>query len=302
MSERLKHYAALTETRLNELLPPCEAQAPQLGDIPPLLSETMRYSLLAGGKRLRPAFLLGACEMLGGSLDEALTPACAVEMIHTYSLIHDDLPGMDNDTLRRGRPTNHVVYGEGQAILAGDGLLSYAFECLTANALAFPEHAHRHLMALSDIARGAGVRGMVAGQCLDLWCAERQVTDSQLLRYIEHNKTAELFIAPLRAGAHLAGADDGALAALSAYGRLFGQLFQVVDDILDVVGDAARLGKSTGKDESSGKLTAVSQLGLEGARALSEQLAGQALAALAPFGARALFFSELLAEMTHRAH
>ena len=153
----LKEYAARVEARLNQLLPGGGA----------VVNNAMRYSVMAGGKRLRPAMLLAAADMLGGA-EEALDFACAVEMIHTYSLIHDDLPGMDDDTLRRGRPTNHVVYGVGQAILAGDGLLNFAFETMLAAALRKPERARPCLEAISEIARGAGVQGMILGQCLDL--------------------------------------------------------------------------------------------------------------------------------------
>lgn len=299
---KLSDYAAMVEERLNSLLPEASQRAPQDGEIPWLLNNAMRYSLTAGGKRLRPSMLLAACDMLGVEREEAMLPACALEMIHTYSLIHDDLPGMDNDSLRRGRPTNHVVFGEGQAILAGDGLLSLAFELMLENAMAYPEHARRHNAAMYEIASGAGARGMVAGQCMDLYCERENVRDESLLKYIHIHKTACMFIYPLRAAGRLAGLalDSEEMTALTAYAVNFGLLFQAVDDILDVVGDQALLGKSTGKDAENGKLTFVTLYGLDGARARADQLCERARKALQCFGERAGFFDGLLSEMTRR--
>ena len=299
----LKQYAAIVEEKLNALMPEEARHTPSTGEIPWLLNNAMRYSLTAGGKRLRPSMLLAAADMLGVDREEAILPACALEMIHTYSLIHDDLPGMDNDTLRRGRPTNHVVFGEGQAILAGDGLLSLAFELMLENAMAHPEHAANHNAAIYEIAYGAGARGMVAGQCMDLYCERENVRDEEMLQYIHENKTARMLISPLRAAGRLAGLTPGSkeMDALTGYGINFGLLFQAVDDILDVVGDQALLGKTTGKDAESGKLTFVTLYGLEGARAKANELRDRAAEHIACFGDRAEFFKTLLSDMSDRA-
>ena len=275
-----KEYAKMVEERFEALLPATEKDSFALGSMPGLLVDSMRYSLLAGGKRLRPAMLLAACEMLGGDVDEALDCACALEMIHTYSLIHDDLPGMDNDELRRGKPTNHVVYGVGQAILAGDGLLNLAYEVMLANAARHPAHLDRHLAAISEIARGAGVTGMIAGQVADLYAEGRTGFGEEMLTYIHLGKTAAMFRGAMRGGARLAGADEKTVNALSEYADAFGLLFQVVDDYLDACGDSAALGKSVGKDASSGKLTYVSLYGIERTLEIRDELAGQARRAL----------------------
>lgn len=288
----LKEYAARVEERLNQLLPGGGA----------VVNDAMRYSVMAGGKRLRPAMLLAAADMLGGAA-EALDFACAVEMIHTYSLIHDDLPGMDDDTLRRGRPTNHVVYGVGQAILAGDGLLNFAFETMLAAALASPERARPCLEAIAEIARGAGVQGMILGQCLDLDSEKNGVpagTERETLERIQQGKTACMFIYPLRAACRLCGAGAEAVEALTEYGAAFGLLFQATDDLLDVAGDAAEVGKTLGKDEKSGKLTCISVYGVEKTRERVESEHARAVAALKPFGPRAAFLRELVDSMVDR--
>lgn len=299
----LKQYAQLVEDALNDLLPEAGEHAPSGGEIPWLLNNAMRYSLTAGGKRLRPSMLLAAADMLGVPREEALVPACALEMIHTYSLIHDDLPGMDNDTMRRGRPTNHVVFGEGQAILAGDGLLSLAFELMLKNALAYPDKALNHSAAAYEIACGAGVRGMVGGQCMDLYCERESIRDEQMLLYIHENKTARMLTSPLRAAGRLAGfaPESEQMHALTGYGLHFGLLFQAVDDILDVVGDQALVGKTLGKDAESGKLTYVTLYGLDGARRKASELRRRAERSLDCFGERAQFFRTLLADMSDRA-
>ena len=296
----LKAYAAIVNARLEQIPAVIGEGEYTIGEMPWLLSQSMRYSLCAGGKRLRPAMLLAAVEMLGGSVEEALDFACAVEMIHTYSLIHDDLPGMDNDTLRRGRPTNHVVFGEGQAILAGDGLLNCAFETMLEAASRHPDKAFQSLMAIREIATGAGVTGMIAGQVMDLFCEDHRVSDVKALEYIQRNKTACMFIYPLRAAARLCGAQEHVLEALTRYGRAFGLLFQATDDLLDVTGDAENMGKTLGKDADSGKLTCVSAYGIDGTRALVEKQHRDALDALSIFGDRAAFFARLVDSMVNR--
>ena len=253
------------------------AQLASLGYIPAKLFEAMDYSLSAGGKRLRPVLLLAACDTLGGNLDEALPFACALEMIHTYSLIHDDLPAMDNDDLRRGRPTNHKVYGEGMAILAGDGLLSAAMELMLRSAVRMGDM--RGVRAAEAIARRAGVTGMVAGQVMDV-TGEGSEPTLEKVDYIHRHKTADLLTAPIEAGFILAGADDAAVAAGCEYGVNLGLAFQMVDDLLDVEGDAATLGKTPGKDAAEGKLTWVAVKGIEQTRADAEAAVMQAVAAL----------------------
>ena len=295
----LKEYALLTEETINSLLP--EAKTPGLGryEIPALLVEFMRYSLMAGGKRLRPAMLMAACEMLGGKLENARVSAACLEMIHTYSLIHDDLPGMDDDTLRRGKPTNHVIFGVGQAILAGDALLNSAYELMLKDAL--KRHAADPaydltgtVRAVHAIAENAGASGMIAGQTIDLACEKGSIgSDLETLRLMQFAKTSCLFTAAVTAGAHLASANDDELAALKGFAASFGLLFQTVDDILDVKSDPVTLGKSTGKDEKSGKLTAVTFMGLKKAQKEAELLRDECLASLGMFGDRAAFFTEL---------
>lgn len=260
-----------------------------------LQAESMCYSLLAGGKRLRPAMLLAATEMLNGNVDEALIPACAVEMIHTYSLIHDDLPGMDDDALRRGMPSNHIVYGVGQAILAGDGLLTHAFQILAENALGYPEHALRHIWAIREIASGAGVNGMVQGQCLDLLC-EKEGGGANELELIHLGKTAAMFRGAVRAGARIADANESQLYALTEFARNFGILFQYTDDILDATSTSDDMGKTAGKDEKQGKLTAVKLYGVEGAKTRVRTLYADAIACLAQFGDKAEYFRILASE------
>ena len=297
----LKTYAERVNTRLDALVPQLPEGSCDIRDgMPWLLAEAMRYSLLAGGKRLRPAMLLMAVDMLGGDVDAALDIACCVEMIHTYSLIHDDLPGMDNDTLRRGRPTNHVVFGEGQAILAGDGLLNCAFERMLACALRHPDEAEAYLRAIAEIAQGAGVTGMIAGQVMDLYCEREHSADKNALEYIQLNKTARMFMHPLRAAGHLAHAGEAALEALTRYGRAFGLLFQATDDLLDVVGTSAEVGKTLGKDAESGKLTCVTLEGVEATRARVQALHAEAVDALTCFGDRAAGFKALVDDMVDR--
>ncbi|MBE5781535.1 MAG: polyprenyl synthetase family protein [Clostridiales bacterium] len=245
------------------------------------LKEAMGYSLLAGGKRLRPVLLLAACEMCGGDVKAALPFAAAVEMIHTYSLIHDDLPCMDNDTLRRGKPTNHVMFGEDMAVLAGDGLLSWAFEIMTAKC----ETAKDPVLAIraaNSIARGCGTGGMVYGQVLDIQNTGLTVKE-ELLKEIHYHKTGELIIGALVAGAFLASDNHDAMHAVKAYGINLGVAFQIADDVLDATQSAEVLGKTPHKDEQSGKTTYVTLYGIEGARALCREYSKKAADALGMF-------------------
>ena len=257
----------------------------------------MRYSVMAGGKRLRPLLVLAAAEAVAetsGARDTAslaMSAACAVELIHTYSLVHDDLPAMDNDTLRRGRPTAHVVYGEGMAILSGDGLLTEAFALLAREPVESPfitaaELAQRKLRALAVIAEAAGAAGMVGGQALDLEAAVAGAVplDGEALKGMHSRKTGALIRGSALAGAVMAGASPDHLAAIDAYGEALGLAFQIVDDILDVEGASAELGKTAGKDAAAGKPTYPALFGLDESRRLAAECADRAKAALA--GAR----------------
>ena len=243
----------------------------------------MRYSLFAGGKRLRPILCLAAAETCGGLTKSALPLACALECIHTYSLIHDDLPSMDNDDFRRGRPTCHRVFGEGIAVLAGDALLTVAFE-IAAEADALPRYGLRAIF--HEISVAAGSRKLIAGQVADLEGEGKPINRAQL-RYIHENKTAALLTTSVRLGAMSANATPAQLRALSKFGRALGLAFQVIDDVLDVTQTSERLGKSAGKDAAAHKATYPSILGLEKSRAEADRLTRQAHEALRPLGAHA---------------
>lgn len=298
-SEEYGRYVGMIEETLAQLLAQGQETCPSDGGIPAHLCETMRYSLLAGGKRVRPVLLLAACDMLGGDVAQALVPAAALEMIHTYSLIHDDLPGMDDDDYRRGRLTNHKVYGVGHAILAGDALLNYAYECMLDNAMAYPENLSGHVRAASAIASRAGVGGMIAGQSLDL-LSEHMEPDAQRLMYIHTHKTADLLTAPLLSAAHICNADEEAIEALSRFGFNVGIAFQIDDDLLDVQGDAKEMGKQTGMDVQRGKMTWPSLVGVEGAKERSAKAWDEAIGALERFGERAWFLREFANQLRTR--
>ena len=279
-----------TETENRELINrSLEPQLRSLGNIPEKLLEAMLYSLNAGGKRLRPGMLLAACEMAGGSGELALPFACALEMIHTYSLIHDDLPGMDNDDLRRGRPTNHKVFGEGLAILAGDGLLNAAMELAMRASVRMGDL--RGIRAAEMLARHAGVTGMIAGQTVDVTMEGSDPTE-ELVSYIHTHKTSDLLQAPMEMGLTLAGCEPEMVEAGRKYGYHLGIAFQIQDDILDVTGDVALLGKNTGMDGD--KLTWVALKGLEDARKDAETHTAMALEALKAFPWDTTFFEEIV--------
>ena len=285
-----EEYRTLAEHALGPMLE-------SLGAIPDRLLEAMRYSLLAGGKRLRPVMLLAACEMAGGDAETALPFACALEMIHTYSLIHDDLPAMDNDDLRRGKPTNHKVFGEDLAILAWDGLLNAAAELMARTAVEMADT--RGIRALEIIMRHAGVTGMIAGQTKDVLC-EGEPPREDLVSYIHSHKTADLLEAPMEAGLALAGADDRQIRAGFEYGLHLGLAFQMTDDLLDVTGDAALLGKNTGMDAALDKLTWVALKGVEGTARDAEEQVNLAINALDQMPWDTSFFKELAQGMTSR--
>ena len=260
------------------------------------LRESMAYSLMAGGKRLRPILLMAAADAVGVDGTRFLPVACALEMIHTYSLIHDDLPAMDNDELRRGKPTNHVVYGEGTAILAGDALLTLAFTVILRQK---DVSAEALLRVVDEISRAAGAEGMVGGQVLDLRAEEHRISMEEMRR-VHMGKTGALFRAALRSGAILGRASEAQLAALTTYAEQFGLAFQITDDILDVVGTAEDIGKPVGSDEKNHKSTYVSLTSLEEAQELAAQTVKDACAALRDFGTEADFLRELVSYLVYR--
>jgi len=246
---------------------------------------SMRYSLMAGGKRIRPVLCLASCEMFGGNDDIAMPTAVALEMIHTMSLIHDDLPSMDNDDLRRGKPTNHVVYGEDIAILAGDALLSTSFEHVAKHTHNVP--AERIVDVIRRLGTSVGAYGLAGGQVKDLECENKEGVTLQDLEWIHLHKTAALLKVSVSAGAILAGASPAEVAACEVYAEKIGLAFQIADDILDVTASSEELGKTAGKDESVNKTTYVKLLGLEKSKLEAKRIIDEAKAALAPFGDRA---------------
>ncbi|HEY2663020.1 MAG TPA: farnesyl diphosphate synthase [Candidatus Binataceae bacterium] len=274
----LHNRAATIERALSQSVPEPAGPAARL-------FESMRYSLLAGGKRLRPVLALASCEAVGGKTDAALGLACALEMIHTYSLIHDDLPCMDDDDLRRGRPTNHKVYGDALATLAGDALLADAFKIL-ASSRPRASSPVTVLEVVAELARAAGSAGMVGGQVIDIE-SEGQDLDISRLEHLHARKTGALFVAAVRGGARIGGASPSQLERLTVYSRALGLAFQVIDDILDCEATTEQMGKRTQKDGALGKATYPSLMGLEQSRGLARDLNSRALEALGSFDHRA---------------
>jgi len=285
----LKHYMSQCRQRIDDallsFLPPVDAQ-------PKRLNQAMHYSVFAGGKRIRPILMQASCEAVGGDATLVIATACAMEMIHTYSLIHDDLPAMDDDDFRRGVPTNHKIYGEDVAILAGDALLTQAF--ITLSAAQTVTDCNRQREVLNIIATAAGAAGMVAGQIVDME-AEGNNPDLDTVNYIHNHKTGALILAAIQCGALLGGADQETFAAFTSFGRDAGLAFQIADDILDIVGDQQQLGKDIGSDEQRGKATYPAVMGLDGARKHMNMLHEHALEVLAPFGTPA----EPLRQISH---
>ena len=285
IKDYLQNRSALVDRALERWMPGDEV-------LPRSLHQAMRYSVFAGGKRLRPILMIAACESLGGHAGQVLHAACAMEMIHTYSLIHDDLPAMDDDDFRRGRPTNHKVYGEATAILAGDALLTEAFRILAdaeANRSVPPATV---IKVIELVARYAGSQGMVGGQVVDMESEGKEI-DFPTLEYIHTHKTGGLILASVQVGALLGGANDSQVAAIKRFGGAAGLAFQIADDILDVVGDQQHLGKNVGSDQARGKATYPAQLGLDEARQRADELCGIAISALAPLGQSAEILQEL---------
>ncbi len=289
LREYLGQQQKLVDAELDRLVP-TEIAEPQT------IHRAMRYSLFAGGKRIRPILCLEAAYSVADSTPGALSAACALELLHTYSLIHDDLPALDNDDYRRGKLTNHKVFGEAMAILAGDALLTLAFQVLSE----LPVQDGRKVGLLTELARSSGtVGGMIGGQVADLE-GEGKPPDAHLLETIHRAKTGALLRASLRFGAVVAGADEAQYAALSCYGEHVGLAFQIVDDILDVEESSEALGKTAGKDATQGKITFPAVYGLEASRRMAEEECAHAHETLSVFGERALRLHELADLIVHR--
>lgn len=295
MDRSYNEYKEIIDTHLLDFIPNIDNKSISL-------YEAMKYSLTAGGKRLRPVLLLAACEFAGGDIKEAIPYACAIEYIHTYSLIHDDLPAMDNDDLRRGQPTNHKVYGEALAILAGDGLLTTAFEAINKDMMLYfdePEKMRKRINASFEIAKGAGCKGMVAGQVSDIE-AETNDCSNEMLEYIHINKTAALIKSAIKAGLYLGNPTREMLSQLDIYAENLGLAYQIADDILDVIGNPDELGKATGSDKKKNKTTYTSINGLEAAQERLQQLTDDAVEAIARYYDNAEFFRDLVLELKDR--
>ncbi len=273
----LKEQSRLVDEALEHVIPGEKI-------LPHSLHEAMRYSVFAGGKKLRPILVLAACEAVGGRIEAAMPAACALEMIHTYSLIHDDLPCMDDDDFRRGRATNHKVYGEARATLAGDALLTAAFAVLSDPDINAGTDPAVLLRVVSMVSHAAGSLGMVGGQVADMESEGGLQVDLPTLEFIHTRKTGALILASIKAGALLGGADEQALGALVRYGETAGLAFQIADDILDIVGTQEEIGKDVGSDQARGKATYPSLLGLSESRRRAVELRDQALDSLDPFG------------------
>ena len=291
----LKSYLRARQKEVDRAL---DRFLPKASVSPATIHKAMRYSLFAGGKRLRPVLCLAAAEACGGRTSAALPLACAVECIHTYSLIHDDLPSMDNDDLRRGRATCHKVFGDGIAILAGDALLTIAFE-IAAQAKETKRYDLREIFR--EIATAAGSQKLIAGQVADLEGEGRRINRTQL-RYIHENKTAALLTASVRLGAMAANASAKELSAITAFGRALGLAFQVIDDILDVTQTSEKLGKSAGKDVAAKKATYPAVIGLDKSRAEANRLTRRADAALTNFGRSADRLREIAKHLLAREY
>jgi geranylgeranyl diphosphate synthase type II len=291
----LKPYLVARQKEVDRAL---DRFLPKESTQPATIHQAMRYSLFAGGKRLRPILCLAAAEACGGKISSALPLACAVECIHTYSLVHDDLPSMDNDDLRRGRATCHKVFGDGIAILAGDALLTIAFE-IAAHVKRTGRYDLREIFR--EIATAAGSQKLIAGQVADLEAEGRRINRAQL-RYIHENKTAALLTASVRLGAMAANASPKQLTAITAFGRALGLAFQVIDDILDVTQTSEKLGKSAGKDVAAKKATYPAVIGLEKSRAEARRLTSEAHSALKSLGESAAVLRALADYLLQREY
>lgn len=284
----------MTDRELFKYLPDAEEESSSV-------LEAMKYSLSAGGKRVRPVLLLAACRLAGGKEEDALPFACAIEFIHTYSLIHDDLPAMDDDDLRRGKPTNHVVFGEACAVLAGDALLNRAFEVMFETLLnAEEEKRTGYIRAAECISAASGYRGMVGGQIADIEGENSENRSMELLKFIHRKKTGALIRSAVSAGAYIGGADEKLISDLSELGELMGLEFQIADDILDVCGDSSELGKPVGSDDKNGKLTYPSCVGMERTKEIYEDVHRRTLELIGKLGPEAKFFEDFAGDLYYR--
>lgn len=276
LDEYLSQRTSVVDKALNHFLPPAATK-------PATMHKAMRYSIFAGGKRMRPALCVAAAEACGGAVDDVLPLACAVECIHTYSLIHDDLPAMDNDDFRRGKPTNHKVFGEGIAILAGDALLTEAF-IIAAKSKGWPRYSHQALVL--ELAEAAGSKQLIAGQVADLEGEGKKISVEQL-KYIHERKTSALLCCSVRLGGMSANCSPDQLEALTKFGYNVGLAFQIIDDILDVTQTSEQLGKTAGKDTAAQKATYPSIVGMEKSQKIAAELTSRAFDALSIFGDKA---------------
>lgn len=295
LSQRITENAALIEAAMEKYL----AGSGRRYEI---LIDSMRYSAYAGGKRIRPFLTLEFCRMLGGTVEAALPYACAIEMIHTYSLIHDDLPCMDNDDLRRGVPTNHKVYGDAVATLAGDGLQSAAFEAMNTDMLMYFDDSDalkRRIRAAYEISKGSGCRGIVAGQIADMEAEDRNCS-KEMLDYIHLTKTSALIVAAVKAGAQLGNADEEMLEDLTIYAENLGLAFQICDDLLDVEGSEEEMGKKTGMDCVNKKATYPALYGIKESKKRLDELTATAINALSEYYDNAEVFVKLAKDLAVR--
>ena len=294
LQEELKKYKRIIDEELEQILPNEKTMQNQV-------FEAMRYSIFAGGKRLRPILTLKTCELVGKDYRRALPFALAIEMIHTYSLIHDDLPAMDDDNFRRGKLTNHKKFGENIAILAGDGLLNYAYEIMINSIATDKESKMNKIYAFEKIANAAGVYGMIGGQVVDV-LSENCEIDEKTIDYIHKNKTSALIEASISSGAIVGGASNQELEALKRYSQAIGLGYQIRDDILDKIGDSNKLGKDIGKDEENNKFTYLSAFGIENSIKKTQKLRNEALDSLVMFkkDENLIFFQELCEYLVDR--
>ncbi|QEY33960.1 polyprenyl synthetase family protein [Caproiciproducens galactitolivorans] len=292
LNQQVNETVELVDRKLEEYLPQQDIMQADL-------INAMRYSLLSGGKRIRPLLLLEFCRICGGDVHAALPFACAIEMAHTYSLIHDDLPCMDDDDMRRGRPSNHKVFGEDTALLAGDALLTLAFETMLSEESVRLVGAERAVAAAGILAHAAGAYGMVGGQVVDLM-SEGRVISLKTLQEMDENKTGALILAAAKMGCVLAGANESQLKAAENYAKAIGLAFQIVDDILDVTGDSETLGKPVGSDDENSKCTYVTLMGLDNAKIKALELTDAAVRALEGFESGTEVLSQLARELVSR--
>jgi len=295
MRENYDEYKQMIDEHLLDFMPNIDPLSNSIYD-------SMKYSLTAGGKRLRSVLLLASCEFAGGKSLDALAYACAMEYIQTYSLIHDDLPAMDDDELRRGLPTNHMVYGAGIATLAGDGLLNTAFEIMYKDMFLYFDNLDeikKRINAAYAIAKGAGVGGMIAGQVSDIETESKECSN-EMLEYIHLNKTGALIVAAVQAGLYVGGASGQMMKDMTSYAENLGLAYQIADDILDVRGNAEEMGKGTGEDQKNQKVTYVSLNGMDGAEKRLHELTENAVAAIAEYYDNAEFFRDLVLKLEKR--